>query len=555
MAELQTYEYELRQSNGTTVVTAFSNNGGVFTNVPVGNYTVFVRDANGCTNPTGVGVNVSSPPTLSATLAATTDYCYTTANPATLDVTVTGGVGPFTYKLNTNAAVSSAATTFSFANVTPGTHTIVVTDSNNCSSTISNIVIAPQLGFNVSLINDLTCLVDASIGNPVITNGYGPTYTYSVSYNSGTPTAVTSFPYTATLAGSYVFTVRDSRGCPATSNPIVVTPKTTPTHITAKTDITCNGSDNGTITVTPSGGFTTTYTYAIKLSTATAYTTQTASQFTSLAAGTYDIKVIDSKGCESVPTQVTIVNPNPIVPNASATTFSCSPTNAPQSATITVAPTGGTGTYTYSYNNGGTFGPSNTLVVNNNGSVQTIRVVVKDANGCFSPMQQIDLQPLNSPMNLTFSNAAVTCTNQTTTVNVTATNGVGALTFLITGTNSGTNSTFFTPATTSGATASFPNLLPGNYTFRVTDANGCYYTESHNIDPVTPIAVAANKTSDVLCQGGSTGSGTFTVSGNATVGAYTYTPTTFSTGTLTKSNNVLTLSNATAGTYTVRVTR
>jgi hypothetical protein len=35
-------------------------------------------------------------------------------------------------------------------------------------------------------------------------------------------------------------------------------------------------------------------------------------------------------------------------------------------------------------------------------------------------------------------NAAVTCTATTTTVSVTATNGVGALTFLITGTTSAT---------------------------------------------------------------------------------------------------------------------
>jgi hypothetical protein len=34
------YQYELRQANGTTVVTAFNNNPD-FTNVPVGSYTVF----------------------------------------------------------------------------------------------------------------------------------------------------------------------------------------------------------------------------------------------------------------------------------------------------------------------------------------------------------------------------------------------------------------------------------------------------------------------------------------------------------------------------------
>jgi hypothetical protein len=58
-------------------------------------------------------------------------------------------------------------------------------------------------------------------------------YTYTVSYNAGTATAVVSFPYTATQPGTYVFTVTDSRGCPATSNTITVT-KTTPTHTTVK---------------------------------------------------------------------------------------------------------------------------------------------------------------------------------------------------------------------------------------------------------------------------------------------------------------------------------
>jgi hypothetical protein len=155
-----------------------------------------VRDANGYKCNRSAGYRKRS--TLTATLDATTDYCYTVANPATLFVNVAGGVGPFTYALDGNAAISSASTTFSFANVTPGTHTILVTDSNNCTSTIPNIVIAPAVAFNVSLLQDLTCLVDASIGNPVITGGYGTPYTYTVSYNAGTATAVASFPYAAT---------------------------------------------------------------------------------------------------------------------------------------------------------------------------------------------------------------------------------------------------------------------------------------------------------------------------------------------------------------------
>ncbi len=242
-----------------------------------------------------------------------------------------------------------------------------------------------------------------------------------------------------------------------------------------------------------------------------------------MVAGTYNVKVIDSKGCESAVSNVIISNPTPIVVNATVTTpFSCSSSNTKQAALITVTPTGGTGTYTYSYDNGGTFGKNDTRVVNDNGLTQTFNIVVKDANGCLSPVQVVALAPLNKPTDLAFANAAVTCTATTTTVSVTATNGVGALSFLITGTDSGTAASNFGPITTAGSSvaADFPNLLPGNYTFRVTDANGCYYTESYTITPVTPIAVTATKLTDVDCFGSTTGSARFTVTGFSSTGNY-----------------------------------
>ena len=147
-----------------------------------------------------------------------------------------------------------------------------------------------------------------------------------------------------------------------------------------------------------------------------------------MVAGTYNVKVIDSKSCESAVSDVIISNPAAIAANATVTTpFSCSTTNAPQSATITVAPTGGTGTYTYSYDNGVTFGNNATRVVNDNGLTQTFNIKVRDANGCLSPVQVVALAPLNPPTDLAFANAAVTCTAPTTSVTLTATNGVGTL--------------------------------------------------------------------------------------------------------------------------------
>lgn len=549
------YQYELRQViagvESATPVVAFNNNPK-FNDIDPGDYRIYVRDANGCATTIGYPITVTAPPALTAALATTTDYCYTTADPARLDVTITGGTGPFTYKLDGNAAISSALTTFSFPNVAPGPHTILVTDSNNCTAPVISQVIAPQIGLTISLIKDLTCPVDAEIDTPIITGGNGGPYIYTRSFN-GVGAIVTTFPFTTNAAGTYVFTVTDSKGCTANSNTITVTPKTTPVASPSKTDITCNGLTDGTITVTASGGFTSAYTYAIKLSTAPTYTTQTTNKFTGLAAGVYDVKVIDSKGCESAVVQVTIANPTPIAANATVTTtFSCSPTNTKQAATITVAPTGGTGGYTYSYNNGTSFGSSATLTVNDNGTTQTIRIIVKDGNGCTSPVQIVKLDPLNPPTITTIDATDIYCLpvpRQTSEVTITTANGVAPLAYTI----------ISGPVTnTTGATTGiFSGLTAGTYVFRVTDANGCYATKSHNVPALTPIAVTATKLSDVDCFGIPTGSARFTVSSFSSTGNYNITVSSTPASlpyTLNSTGDVHTLTGLVAGTYTFSVT-
>jgi hypothetical protein len=79
-----------------------------------------------------------------------------------------------------------------------------------------------------------------------------------VSYNSGTATAVASFPYTATLPGTYVFTVTDSRGLSNYKQHDHCHSKNDSSALRFKKLTLRNGLDNGTITVTASGRFTTT---------------------------------------------------------------------------------------------------------------------------------------------------------------------------------------------------------------------------------------------------------------------------------------------------------
>ena len=541
------YQYELRQSNGTTVVVAFQNSN-IFTNVATGSYTIVVRDANSCASPASARVDINAPTAPTASLSASSDICYDTINQSTLIVTATGA-GTLSYSLDSQPAQNSNT----FTNVGPGTHNIVVTDSNNCIATVSNIVIAPELKGSATVSKTLDCTGSPDATISVTISGGTSAFTYKVKkgagvYGSSINVTGTSFVYTANSADTYTFEITDSKGCinivSAIVNPIV-----NPTVAATKVDATCNGASTGSVQLIGSGG-SGGYTYLFYNNTTTPVPTTFVGQsnYTGLAAGTYSYQVMDSKGCKSAVGSITITQPTNLTATATATTFTCDSSNVKQAATVTIAvPTTGTAPYQYSFDGGTAFTGTRTLSVTDNGTNQVISYVVSDAQGCKTPVQTITINRLNPPTNLTFSAANVTCTATTTTVTATATNGVGTLTYSITA-----------PAASvaSNTTGVFSGLIAGTYNFRVTDANGCYFEKPFTINAVTPIAVVGNKTTDVLCKGGSTGSGAYTVSGNAVVGGYTFTLTagTLGTGTLTKSGNTLTLSNVAAGTYTVQVT-
>ncbi|WP_354680756.1 hypothetical protein, partial [Mariniflexile fucanivorans] len=534
------YSYQLLDTATLNLVNVFPSNG-ILTNVAPGDYTVRVTDANGCTATDIINLVDSVPPT--ASIATTSDYCYDSTNGATLEVTASGGVAPYEYNINGGPFGSSHI----FANLVPGTYTIIVRDAYGCTVTLPAETIAPQLTANTTLTKELDCSAspDAVITG-TITGGYAP-FTYEVSINGSVYTSLgstgTPFIYSAGTAGTYQFRITDANSCQSLSNIITVDSITNPTVTATTTNVTCNGASDGTAQLVGLGG-SGGYTFSNDN-----ITFGTTSLFTGLSNGSHTFYVKDSKACTSSIT-INITQPTPLATTANASTFSCSATNTKQSALITIdVPTTGTAPYQYSFNNGASFSSSNTLTVNDNGSDQTFNYVVKDANGCLTTAQTITLIALAPPTDLVFDSAAVTCAATTTTVNITNTiGGVGTLQY----------ETISPSPIIRGkqASNSFANLTPGTYVFRVTDANGCYYSESYTIAPVIPIAITGTKLSDVLCRGDNSGSGTYSVSGNATVGNYTFVLTAGSlgTGTLTPSGNVLTLSNVVAGTYTVEVT-
>src|SRR5207244_483280 len=107
-------------------------------------------------------------------------------------------------------------------------------------------------------------------------------------------------------------------------------------------NVSCNGNNNGSITLSGSGG-TGTLTYTIGV------TTNTTGVFSSLTAGTYNYSVTDANGCGPVTGSVIITQPTLLTASVtSQTNISCSATTG----SVTVAGSGGTPTYTYSLDGG-----------------------------------------------------------------------------------------------------------------------------------------------------------------------------------------------------------
>ncbi|WP_196216503.1 DUF11 domain-containing protein, partial [Flavobacterium sp. LC2016-01] len=533
---------------GAAAPTAFGTDPKLTVNTVNGTvmqWDVYIKDANGCTDFVTVTILKDQIPSVTATLD---NQCTGSGNKFRITATGTGGVGTLQYGIN---GVGGAFTTDNFfdvvASATP--YIVWVKDANGCTAQAAAITVYPQLTATTA-VKELDCSAstpDATI--TVTANGGKTAYKYEVSTNGGTTyTLMASNVYTTATAGTFLIKVTDANGCTFVTTTDILS-ISNPTLTANQVNVSCNGGTDGSVQLIGAGGSLTggqNYQYSKY-----GIIYGSASSFTGLAAGDYDFFVKDSKGCIGKIT-VTIIEASKLVVSASATKFTCSTTNTKQAAVVTIAtPSTGTAPYEYSFNGGGYSSTINTLTVNDNGTDQVINYSVKDAKGC-TASGSLTLNKLNPPVISSVTPTAVTClaTTSTVTVAVTGGTGVAPLVYTITAPASAVGNT------TGASSGVFTGLASGTYTFKVTDANGCFATQSITVNPVTPIVVTASKLSDVQCKGDSTGSARYTISGFSATGNYSVAVTSTPTGlpyTTTTSGDVITLTGLSIGDYTLSV--
>jgi gliding motility-associated-like protein len=469
-----------------------------------GNHTIIYSftNPNGCTDSAFQNILVNPLPSVDA--GNSTTVCPGTSTFIGGTPTA-GGTSPFTY--NWSPATNLNLTNISNPTLTAVTtgsvlYTVTVTDNNTCTNTDTVRIFVPTQITIAATINNVTC--NGALNGSISTTVTGGTAPYIYNWSNGATTATIG----SLQAGTYTVTVSSSiNACSATATYIITQPtKVTVSHTT--TPVSCFGGNNGTATLTPSGG-TRPYTYLWSNG-------GTSSSLSSLIAGTYYATVTDSNGCQAFDTLM-VTQPTLLTLAKDSRDITC---NGLCNGFINVITSGGTVPYTYSWNSGQTTEDIASLCVG------IYNITVTDFNGCTATISDTISQPDTIAVTRVLTN--VTCNGLTNgSINQTISGGTPAYRY----------------AWSNGATTEdLSSIGAGTYTVTITDANNCSTTRTYTITQPTIITILANPV-DVSCSGGNNGSITLTVSGGSP--SYTYT---WSNGAVTQN-----ISTLVAGTYTVTV--
>lgn len=403
---------------------------------------------------------------------------------------------------------SNGDTTEDLNNLGAGTYDVTVTDDNGCSATTSVTVTEPSPIVVQAVVTDVACngQTNGSISTTV-SGGVAP-YTYAWSHGPTTSSV------NGLGAGTYGLTVTDANGCIDTSSYTVLEPPVLQASATG-TNVSCFGGNDGTASVTASGG-TPPYTYLWS-------NFSSGTSISGLTAGTYTVIVTDANGC-TASGSYTVTEPGPIVAAETITNVSC---YGAADGEITVSLSGGTPPFNVAWSNGPT-NTGTTTTTNSNLVAGTYSLTITDQNNC----QSIESYTVTEPDSISLSTS-------TTDVNCNgASNGAVDLTV------AGGTPPYTYSWSPGGATSQdLTGVAAGTYTVTVTDDNGCTATTSATVNEPDAILVQGS-TIDVSCYGGSDGSVYLTVTGGTPGFSYNW-----STGATTQN-----LTNIVAGDYFVTVT-
>ncbi len=322
-----------------------SGNTAMIQSLGAGTYTCTVTDSKGCQKSQQMTLN--NPPLIQTSIQGTNPICHGDLS-GTADITVTGGVQPYTYLW-----LPGQQTSTSLSNLGAGKYLCRVTDAGGCIKKDSIVITQPEpIRIYGSTSNCYSS--SSSCNGRMYYNVVGGTVppggsaAFMVEYFLGsTPIAN---PYYDLCPGTYTIKAKDPNGCLKTATAIVPQP----TQITINFTITNNECDRyrmGKVVANVSSNSTSQFNHFHFdwRSTNPYFTPSYSNVIDRLESDTYTLTVRDMEGCSTTST-ATVTSPPPFKLNATTTAPSCGLSNGQ----ITTAPSGGTPPYSMYWSSGHT---------------------------------------------------------------------------------------------------------------------------------------------------------------------------------------------------------
>lgn len=500
-------------SNGSATITMAGGNppftylwnttppqtGATAFNLAAGNYSVTVTDIYSCSAAAGTQITQSGP--LTAIITSTEVSCYNGTN-ATATVSAFGGTPGYSYQWSNGYSGITAT------GLQAGTYSATVTDANGCQITASVTISNPaSISVTVGVLSNVSCFGGNNGAAQANITGGTPGYTYQWSSGMGTSPFVTGL-----IAGTYYITVTDANGCLGTASVNITQPNTL-SATTSSTNTTCYGSQDGSASVSVTGG-TPLYYYSWSPSGGNAPTAS------NLSGGTYIVSITDSNGCQIIKIIDILQPPQLTVTLNTLSNVNCYG-NSNGSASVSVS--GGTPGYTYTWLPSGGSSPVATGLPSGNYIVS-----VTDSKGCTSTLSLSISQPV-APLTVNITQQNVSCFGYSNG-SLTANPAGGTSPYLY----------LWSPGFSTSQTIS--NLTAGTYQVTVTDANQCTAIQAASLTQPGGLSLLTSFT-EATCN---ISNGTATVTPSGGIMPYTFL---WSQGGTTQS-----ISNVPSATYTVTVT-
>ena len=444
-----------------------------------GTYNVIITDTNNCSDFSSIVI--TEPKVLAASITQVKHVLCGGFGTGSATATVTGGTRPYSYNwFNAPGSQTDSIAT----NLPAGIYNVEIVDANGCNDTSEVIITEPAL-FTNSITNSTSTSCTVCDGTAFVTP-VGGTLPYSYNWYDA-PEVQTDSLALALCAAVYHVEVIDGNGCADTIQHVTTGPDGLTAGILDTTMVSCNGLCDAIAIATGYAG-STPYKYTWDDSSITLNDT-----VQNLCAGLYSVLVEDANGCLAT-AQVTITEPEVLVASLlDANSTGCA---SPCSGEASVTTIGGTGNYTYSWNDWS----SQTTSTATDLCAAQYTVTVTDASGCSDTAFAV----VTGPSNLTVaidSIVDITCNGVCDgNAAITAQGGVGAYTYL-----------WNDPSLTTDSVIT--GLCSGITIGQVTDGNGCLAFTNVNIIEPTELLVSIGDSSDIVCNGFAEGWATVGYSG------------------------------------------